>query len=270
MLMNQRSDCLRDWSRIGSLLLLMGPFALAAQGQSDPPARVIVQGGPGATAVAVGGAGSFVGTMGPNGFRGLMVGPDGKARMIKPGGPPPEGVRFFEPGEFDPFAFAFGRSFSTPRPAPTADLRPVRLAMRRGDLAGALRGLDDQARDLPHDADLEQARAMVLLLRGRFAESGKAARKAMDAGPLWDWSRARSFLDRTDDYARQYQALKRAAKDPKADPDVRMALAYQAIVAGRQEDARMALQTMLQSRPNDRHGLWLLEQLAPDLDGPEE
>src|SRR5207249_1963778 len=137
--------------------------------------------------------------LGPRGLEGVMVGPDGKARKIRPGDPPPAGVQFFAPGEFDPFEFAFGRSFATPAPS-AVDLRQAQWAFRRGDFRGSLKALDEQARQHPNQPDLDQARALAYHALGRFADSGKVARRALEEAAPWDWSRVRSFYDRSSDY----------------------------------------------------------------------
>jgi len=262
----------RTLARPALALCVAAASLTAASGQTAQPPKstgVVVSNGKGSVAVSVGGGSGFAGTIGPRGFEGVTVGPDGKPRKIAPGDPPPDGVKFYGPGEFDPFAFA--RSFVTPAaPAPSVDLGPARLAIRRGDYQAAMRWLDDQARKRADAPDLDQARAAIHLTLGRYADSGRAARRALAVVPAWDWAKLRSFHERPADYMRQYQALKQAARDPKADADVLMALAYHSLVLGRQDDARAALNAVMMARPADRLAPWLLDQLAPDPDNADE
>jgi hypothetical protein len=274
---------------VGGLSLTAGALSLglalthapAARAQEAAPARpsgVIVQDGRGGIGVFSGGATGFIGGTGPNGnMEGIVVGPNGQVRRVrpKPGEPvavPGSGVTFFDPEGFDPFAFAFGPSRSpfgaggmtspaAPQPPAAFDINPVRQAFRKGDYRAAI----EAPRAFPFDPDAQQARSLALFALGRYDEAGRALRQALgaDAAAGWDWSTVGRFYRRPDDYVRQYQALRRAAVRP-VTAEVHLLLAYHAMILQRPDAARPALEAALRLRPGDPIASGLSEALPPE------
>src|SRR5262249_46757155 len=196
------------------------------------------------------------------GMEGIIVGPDGQVRRVRPrpGAPmvvPGGGVTFFDPEGFDPFAFAFGPSRSpfgpggmpaAPWPPAAFDLEAARQAFRRGDY----RALIDAPRAVPFNPDAQQARALALFALGRSDEAGRALRgpgRGARAAAGVGRNRGRSSRG-SEDYVRQYQALRRAAARP-VTAEVHLLLAYHAMILHRPDDARPALETALRLRPGD-------------------
>jgi hypothetical protein len=293
-----RPTLLRHGAALFGIALAAGPAAAFAQETSAKGHDgVIVHDGKGGIGFFSGGASGFIGGTGPNGFEGVYVGPDGKARRMKspPGAPavvaPGSGVTFFDPTGFDPFAFAFGPSRSpfgpsqglppNPAPAPSPnpvpfgpdgmaprpalfDLDPARRAFRRGDVRATLRLANAAARTCPDDVEVDQVRALALFALGRFDEAGRAIRPVLDAGAAWDDALLNRFYDAPDAHERQYQALRRAAQ-AATSADVHLLMAYHARALGHDDDRRAAVQKALQIRPDDP----LIRDLWDDLNPPE-
>jgi tetratricopeptide (TPR) repeat protein len=150
-----------------------------------------------------------------------------------------------------------------PPPPPIDPAAAARRVFRRGDLRTALRLADERCRALPDDPDARQARALALFALGRYDEAGRAVRADMEDGTAWDWATLGRYYERTGDYVKHYDALRRAALAPQGTADAQMLLAYHSRVIRRASDTRAALARVLQARPDDELALDLQDAVPP-------
>jgi hypothetical protein len=239
------------------------------------------------------------GMLDENGFRGIVVGPDGRVRQItgqpsavnpflKPAGPSGKGKSarmhssafagaavgetFSQPGSFNPFEFVFGRSAGAmggmEMEEPISELNMARRAFRMGQYDVALAATEKAAQVRPGAADIEQMRALILFAQKKFEAAAAPVWTVMNGGMVWDWPSLREMYPSQEKYVEHFRVLQAAAADANATAGVHFVLAYHCIVLDQVDAARRELIKTRELQPDNRLVDELLAQLPPSIERP--
>jgi hypothetical protein len=279
------------------LLPILG-ITLAALGTTSTPAQVFSTDG--RSGVYVQGNGqAMAGTFDEKGFRGIAVGPDGKARRIEGQSPNPfstspreksgvvrtpdshgpfagavAGRAPIAPGGFDPFAFVFGQSAPMPGvgiaafagPMPSEELKMAKRAFRQGRYEDSLRIIQRAIDDGVVDIEAEQLRALTLFAMQEYDQAAASAYTVLESGAQWDWPTLQGMYSTRETYIEHLRALRAAAAEPTAMAGVHFLLAYHCLMLHQVDAAREALINTRQLQPENQLVPRLLASLPPSVD----
>jgi hypothetical protein len=279
------------------LLPILG-ITLAALGTTSAPAQVFSTDG--RSGVYVQGNGqAMAGTFDEKGFRGIAVGPDGKARRIEAQSANPfatdhrptignlrmphssgamagatAGRAPIGPGGFDPFAFVFGQSAPMPGmgiaafagPVPSEELKTAKRVFRQGRYEEALRVIEGAIDDGVVDIELEQLRALTLFAMQEYDRAAAPAYTVLEAGAQWDWPTLQQMYPTRETYVEHLRSLRTAAAAPTATAGEHFLLAYHSMMLHQVDAAREALVKTRQLHPENRLVPRLLASLPPSVD----
>lgn len=279
------------------LLPILG-ITLAALGTTSTPAQVFSTDG--RSGVYVQGDGqAMAGTFDEQGFRGIAVGPDGKARRLEgPSANPfatghrqaigtvrtPHGAGAMAgamagrapigPGGFDPFAFVFGPSAPVPGggiaafagPMPSDGLQVAKRAFRQGRYEDSLRIIQRAIDDGVVGIEVEQLRALTLFAMHEYDQAAASAYTVLESGAQWDWPTLQGMYPSRETYIEHLRSLRAAAAEPTATAGVHFLLAYHCLMLHQVDAAREALINTRHLQPENQLVPRLLASLPPSVD----
>lgn len=233
--------------------------AMAQLGISfDPSGSVRVQNG-NAAPLVVGPGQSFGGTLTPQGFQGVTsssgvaVGvSSGSARTSTPfDSPAPaataaSGISVSLPG-LNVSTSGSGIVIDPRRPD---RLQTARDVARTSPPAAALKLIDDLLVTSPHQPDLLQLKATLLVQEHRMKDAAACAYDAMSSAPAWSWAVLRSRFASMDQVSQVYRDLQQeAVVHPSLETD--FVLGWWEEMLGHHAEAMTAMQRVQALRPND-------------------
>ncbi len=279
------------------LLPILG-ITLTALGTTSTPAQVFSTDG--RSGVYVQGDGqAMAGTFDEKGFRGIAVGPDGRARRIEGPSSNPfatdqrqtfgtvrtphrsgamagasAGRAPIGPGGFDPFAFVFGQSGPMPGmgigayagPMPRDELKTAQRAFRQGRYDDTLRIIERAIDDGMVDIEVEQLRALTMFALQEYDQAAASAYTVLESGAQWDWPTLQKMYPHRETYIEHLRSLRIAAAEPTATASVHFLLAYHCLMLHQVDAAREALINTRQLQPENQLVHRLLESLPPTID----
>jgi tetratricopeptide (TPR) repeat protein len=236
------------------------------------------------------------GTFDEHGFRGIVVGPDGKVRAVErkavqdnpflvpkraghPAAPRPgamagaaAGNAVPPRGTFDPFDFVFGRpggfSGAWASDEPPAELVAARRLFRLGQYDDALKSADQAEKTWPADPEIEQVRGLILFAQQKYDEAAAPAYSVLQARMAWDWTMLRDWYPSRDTYIQQLRALQERAERVDATAAAHFLLAYHCIMLDQVDTARRELIKVRSLQPDNRLVNELLDELPPSVARP--
>ncbi len=140
----------------------------------------------------------------------------------------------------------------------------VRSAFYSGAYDEALRMTGEALQHMPHDAVVQEFRALVLFASQRYSEAAAVLHSILAVGPGWDWTTMSQLYPGVDVYSAQLKALETWTKDNPALPDGHFVLAYHYMTCGHRDEAVEQLRFVTKALPDDTVSVRLLNLLTGD------
>ncbi len=141
-------------------------------------------------------------------------------------------------------------------------LTSARDAFRNGDYSDALRLAGHAAVELPKDAKIHELMSLALFALKDYKGANLEAHEALSLGPPSDWSTLYRYYEDLPAYTKQLDALVDYIRDHKDAMDARFVLAYQDIMMGHKDAAKIQLEDIVAKIPKDQVSVQLLKNLG--------
>lgn len=127
----------------------------------------------------------------------------------------------------------------------------------------ALSRFDAALKQLPGDPVVHEVRALTQFATGDYRAAAAGLNSLLATAPGMDWTTMSSLYGNVEDYTTQLRKLEGHCKHNPQDAAAYFVLAYHYLVAGHQDAARSALETVVREQPKDAIAKRMLDSLTP-------